>query len=133
MRRASKRLMTGARKDPSVAAESDQRLILADEDGLLSIYYEGRRLPSPSGGFLMVLGVQPEAEGAGSVFLECTSSSLRYRMSVPKATRAERKKVRDLIDEGRDPECPRHQGQLLVRIRHDLACSRCGVRYAKAK
>jgi len=125
--------MTGARKDPSVAAESDQRLILADEDGLLSIYYEGGRLPSPSGGFLMVLGVQPEAEGVGSVFLECTSSSLRYRMSVPKATRAERKKVRDLIDEGRDPECPRHQGQLLVRIRHDLACSRCGVRYAKAK
>ncbi len=133
MWRASKRLMTGARKDPSVAAESDQRLILADEDGLLSIYYEGGRLPSPSGGFLMVLGVQPEAEGVGSVFLECTSSSLRYRMSVPKATRAERKKVRDLIDEGRDPECPRHQGQLLVRIRHDLACSRCGVRYAKAK
>ena len=125
--------MTSAHNDQSMAAESDQRLTLPDEDGLLCIYYEGGRLPSPSGGFLMVLGVQPEAEGSGSVFLECTSSSLRYRMSVPKATRSERKKVRDLIDEGGDPECPRHRGQLLVRIRHDLACPRCGVRYAKAK
>ena len=125
--------MTSARNDQSMAAESGQRLTLSDEDGLLSIYYEGGRLPSPSGGFLMVLGVQPEAEGSGSVVLECTSSSLRYRMSVPKATRSERKKVRDLIDEGGDPECPRHREQLLVRIRHDLSCPRCGVRYAKAK
>ena len=130
---ASQRLMTGARNDQSVAAEGGQRLTLPDEDALLCLYYDGGRLPSPSGGFLMVLGVQPEAEGSGSVFLECTSSSLRYRMSVPKATRSERKKVRDLIDQGGDPECPRHQGQLLVRIRHDLACPRCGVRYAKAK
>ena len=81
----------------------------------------------------MVLGVQPEVEGSGSVYLECTSSSLRYRMSVPKATRAERKKVRDLIDEGGDPECPRHREQFLTRIRHDFACPKCGVRYAKAK
>ena len=125
--------MTSGRNDPSVAAESGQRLSLPDEDNLLCLYYEGGRLPSPSGGFLMVLGVQAEAEGSGSVFLECTSSSLRYRMSVPKATRSERKKVRDLIDEGSDPECPRHREQLLVRIRHDLGCPRCGVRYAKAK
>jgi hypothetical protein len=125
--------MTNTRSDQSVTEESAERLTLPDEDGLLGLYYDGGRLPSPSGGFLMVLGVQPEAEGSGSVFLECTSSSLRYRMTVPKATRSERKKVRDLIDEGGDPECPRHQGQLLVRIRHDLACPRCGVRYAKAK
>ena len=133
VRFASQRLMTSARNDQNVAAESGQRPILPDEDDLLCLYYDGGRLPSPSGGFLMVLGVQLEAEGSGAVFLECTASSLRYRMSVPKATRAERKKVRELIDEGRDPECPRHQGQLLTRIRHDLACPRCGVRYAKAK
>jgi hypothetical protein len=125
--------MTSGRINRSVAAESGQRPTLPDEDNLLCLYYEGGRLPSPSGGFLMVLGVQAEAEGSGSVFLECTSSSLRYRMSVPKATRSERKKVRDLIDEGGEPECPRHQEQPLVRIRHDLACPRCGVRYAKAK
>ena len=125
--------MTSPRHDQSVAEESGQRLTLPDQDLLLSLYYDGGRLPSPSGGFLMVLGVQPKADGSGSVLLECTSSSLPYRMSVPKATRAERKKVRDLIDEGGDPKCPRHQGQLLTRIRHDLACPRCGVRYAKAK
>ena len=125
--------MTSARHDRSVAEESGPRLTLPDQDSLLPLYYDGGRLPSPSGGFLMVLGVQPEADGSGSVLLECTSSSLRYEMTVPKATRAERKKVRDLIDEGGDPKCPRHQDQLLTRLRHDLACPRCGVRYAKAK
>ena len=125
--------MTSPLNDRGVSVESDQRLILPDEDSLLRLYYDGGRLPSPSGGFLIVLGVQPEDEGSGSILLECTSSALRYRMSVPKATRSERKKVRAMIDEGSDPKCPRHQGQLLVRIRHDLACASCGVRYAKAK
>ena len=125
--------MTSPLKDRSTVAENDQPLTLPDEDGLLRLYYGGGRLPSPSGGVLMVLGVQPEAEGSGSVLLECTSSSLRYQMSVPKATRSERKKVRDMIDEGSDPKCPRHRGQFLVRIRNDLACPMCGVPYAKAK
>ena len=125
--------MTGLNNDRAVAAESDQRLTLSDEESLLRLYYDGGRLPSPSGGFLIVLGVRSEDEGSGSILLECTSSSLRYRMSVPKATRSERKKVRAMIDDGIDPKCPRHRGQLLVRKRHDLACPSCGVRYAKAK
>ena len=125
--------MTGSRNHGSVEAESDQSLSLPDQDSLLGLYYDGGRLPSPAGGFLMVLGVRPEDEGSGLVVLECTSSSLRYQMNVPKATRSERKKVRDMIDEGSDPKCPRHKGELLTRIRHDLACPRCGVRYAKAK
>jgi hypothetical protein len=122
--------MTGSRSDRGVEAEG---LPLPDEEGLLDLYYAGGRLPSPSGGFLMVLGVRPEDEGPGLIILECTSSSLRYHLNVPKATRTERKKVRDMIVEGRDPKCPRHQGELLTRIRHDLACPKCGVRYAKAK
>ncbi len=125
--------MSSSYGDQGVAAASHQRLTLPDADALLSLYYDGGRLPSPSGGFLMVLGVQAEDEGSGSILLECTASSLRYETSVPKATRSERKKVRDVIAEGSDPKCPRHQGQLLTRIRHDLACPRCGVRYAKAK
>ena len=125
--------MTGLHNDRSGRAEREQRLTLSDEESLLRLYYDGGRLPSPSGGFLMVLGVQPKDEGSGSILLECTASSLRYQMSVPKATRSERKKVRAMIDEGIDPKCPRHEGQLLVRIRHDLACASCGVRYAKAK
>ncbi len=130
---ASRWFMTSPGIDPTVAEESGQRLDLPDEDALLGLYYEGGQLPSPSGGFLMVLGVQPEPGGSGSVLLECTSSSLRYQMSVPKATRGERKKVRDLIEAGADPKCPRHEGQLLTRIRHDFACPKCGVLYAKAK
>ena len=133
MPHASRRLMNSPHGDQGVAAASDPRLTLPNEDALLGLYYDGGRLPSPSGGFLMVLGVQAEDEGSGSILLECTSSSLRYEMSVPKATRSERKKVRDMIAEDSDPKCPRHQGQLLTRIRHDLACPRCGVRYAKAK
>lgn len=127
--------MTRSRIDQSVAFEDDQPLLLPDEDYLLGLYYEGARLPSPSGGFLMVLGVRPvdEGSGSGSILLECTASSLRYQMIVPKATRSERKKVRDMIDDGSDPKCPRHRGQFLTRIRHDLACQMCGVRYAKAK
>ncbi len=125
--------MTGSQRERSVAAESDQRLTLPDEERLLGLYYDGGRLPSPSGGFLMVLGIRPEDEGSGLVLLECTSSSLRYKLRVPKATRSERKKVRDMIVEGNDPKCPRHQGEFLTRIRHDLACAKCGVRYAKAK
>ena len=123
--------MTGSHNDGG--AESDRGLSLPDEDDLLGLYYDGGCLPSPSGGFLMVLGVRPEDEGSGLVLLECTSSSLRYQMNVPKATRSERRKVRDMIAEGSDPKCPRHHGEFLTRIRHDLVCSRCGVRYAKAK
>ena len=129
---ASDWFMTSPGHDPAVAEERG-RLDLPDQDALLSLYYDGGRLPSPSGGFLMVLGVQPEPGGSGSVLFECASSSLRYQMSVPKATRGERKKVRDLIEAGGDPKCPRHEGQLLTRIRHDFACPKCGVLYAKAK
>ena len=125
--------MTSLHSDGVVEAESDRRLTLPNEDALLRLYYEGGRLTSPAGGFLVVLGVRPEDDGSGSLLLECTSSSLRYKMSVPKATRSERKQVRTLIDDGGDPKCPRHQGQILVRIRHDFACPSCGVRYAKAK
>ncbi len=128
-----RRHMTSSRNDESLVAEDDQGLPLPELDDLLGLYYKGGRLPSPSGGFLMVLGVRPVDDGFGSILLECTASSLRYEMVVPKATRAERKKVRDMIDDGSEPKCPRHQGQLLTRIRHDLACPRCGVRYAKAK
>jgi len=125
--------VTGPQLDQSVASIGDQPFTLAEEGTLLALYYDGARVPSPAGGFLMALGVRPEDDGSGSILLECNSSSLRYEMSVPKATRSERKRVRDMIAEGDDPKCPRHQGQLLTRIRHDLACTKCGVRYAKAK
>jgi hypothetical protein len=111
---------------------SDTPYDIANPGDLLRLYYEGAKLPSPPGGFLMVLRVQPEDDGSGSILLECATSSLRYQLDVPKATRAERKRVRDGMESGDEPECPRHAGQLLVRIRNDLMCPKCGVRYAKA-
>ncbi len=100
---------------------------------LRELYYAGAQLPSPMEGFLEVLHVTPEEDGSGTVIFECLSSSLRFRLSLKAATRGERKKVRERIDDGMDPECPRHSGgQRLTRIGRNLICSACGVRYAKA-
>ncbi len=119
-------------KPDSVVDEAETPFPLSDEKGLLRLYYEGNRLPSPTGGFLMVLRVQPEADGSGSMLLECNSSSLRYRLNVNKATRTERAKVREMVDDGREPKCPRHVDQLLIRVKNDFLCPLCGVRFAKA-
>lgn len=116
----------------SEAVEGDAPLPLSDEKALRMLYYEGNRLPSPTGGFLMVLRVQPEDDGSGSILLECNSSSLRFRLNVNKATRGERSKVKEMIVEGREPRCPRHIDQLLIRVRDDFLCPLCGVRFAKA-
>ena len=65
-------------KPDSAVVEGDTPFPLSDEKDLLGLYYEGNRLPSPAGGFLMVLRVQPEDDGSGSILLECNTSSLRY-------------------------------------------------------
>ena len=119
-------------KQDGAVVEGDTPFPLSDEKELLQLYYEGNRLPSPTGGFLIVLRVQPEADGSGSILLECNSSSLRYRLNVNKATRTERTKVREMIEEGREPKCPRHVSQLLIRVKNDLLCPLCGVRFGKA-
>lgn len=108
-------------------------LPVKDEETLRQLYYAGAQLPSPMGGFLEVLHVQPEEDGSGTVIFECLSSSLRFRLPLKAATRTERKKVRDRMDAGMDPECPRHEvGRRLHRVGRNFICSACGVRYAKA-
>lgn len=100
---------------------------------LLKLFYAGQQLPSPNGGYLMLLGIRPAEGGGSDAFFECSSSSLRYHMLIPKATRTERKKVREILDGGDDPDCPRHgPGHRLVRAGKDLVCNECGVAYAKA-
>lgn len=102
-------------------------------DAILEAYYEGRRVPSPVGGHLDPIRVQLEDDGSGTVIFECSSSSLRFSLSVKKATRTERRKVREMKDGEQDPSCPRHgPDTLLVRVGRDLVCPRCGVRYARA-
>jgi hypothetical protein len=109
-------------------------LQLDNEKQLLKQYYSGQRMESPNGGYLMLLGVRPLDGGSAVGIFECSASSLRYEIEIPKATRTERKKVRDAMDDGEDPNCPRHgPGSRLVRAGRDLVCLACGVSYARAQ
>ena len=89
-------------------------------------------MESPNGGFLILLGIRPQEGGAAVGVFECSVSSLRYEIVIPKATRTERKKVRDVLQQGGDPCCPRHGLDFrLVRVGKNLVCSRCGVADAR--
>lgn len=108
-------------------------LQLDNEKQLLKQYYAGQQMPSPNGGFLMLLGVRAGEGGKGVAIFECSVSSLRYEIHVPKATRADRKKVKEEIDAGREPGCPRHGETVrLVRRGKDYVCLACGIPYGKA-
>lgn len=112
---------------------ADVALKLKNTKQLLSAFYAGQRLDSPNGGFLIPLAVTPREDGQAVALFECSASSLRYELVIPKATRTERKKVRDVMKEGDDPDCPRHgSGQRLVRVGKDLVCGLCGVAFARA-
>lgn len=102
-----------------------------DKKQLLA-YYGGERLPSPMGGQLDVLGVREGEGGVGRVLLECNVSSLRYVLTVPKATRGERAAVKAAIEEGEELNCPRHGDyHRLIKSGKSWACQECGVPYAK--
>ena len=108
-------------------------LRLDDEKQLLKSFYAGQQLPSPEGGFLELLGVRAGEDGTSIAIFECSASSLRYAIEIPKATRAERSKVREAQNAGDDPDCPRHgEGTRLVRAGKTLVCPLCGVAYGKA-
>ena len=99
---------------------------------LLKQYYAGQRIESPNGGFLILLGIRPQQGGTAVGVFECSVSSLRYEIVIPKATRTERKKVREALQQGGDPGCPRHGPEFrLVRAGKNLVCSHCGVAYAR--
>ena len=107
-------------------------LPVPDPKKLQKLYYAGLQLPSAQGGFLEVLRVRPEADKSATVLFECNTSSLRYFMPIPAATRTERKKVKDQQEEGVDPTCPRHGPTMrLSRVGSELVCSLCGVGYGK--
>jgi len=97
-----------------------------------SVAVDGQEVASIGQGFLILLGVRHAGDGSAVGIFECSVSSLRYELVIPKATRTERKKVRDAIDAGEDPDCPRHgYGSRLVRAGKDLVCTACGIAYAK--
>ncbi len=101
---------------------------------ILEQYYLGQRMESPEDGTLHLLRIRPEDDGSGTVLMECSVSSLRYELKVPKATRTEKARVKEQQAEGRDPTCPRHTDPLekLLRSGEMLVCPRCGVRYGKS-
>lgn len=113
--------------------EVDGAFVLDADKETLKLYYSGSRLESPMGGFLDPIGVRGNEDGSGIVLLECTTSSLRFTLEVPKASRAERGKIKKQMDAGEDPFCPRH-GSLsrLHRVGDQLTCPRCGVPFRKA-
>jgi hypothetical protein len=100
---------------------------------VLQAYYAGERLRSPFGGQLHVLGVREGEGGAGKVLLECNVSSLRYLLAVPRATPKERQKVREALEAGEEPTCPRHGSyQRLGKSGKNWVCPLCGVAYGKS-
>jgi hypothetical protein len=107
-------------------------LPVPDPKKILKLYYAGLQMPSPEGGFLEVLRVRSEEDKSATVLFECNTSSLRYSMSIPAASRAEKKKVKDQQEEGVDPTCPRHGPSMrLSRVGTELVCSPCGIAYGK--
>jgi len=99
---------------------------------LLEAYYAGKRLDSPLGGQLDVLGVREGKTGVGEVLLECNTSSLRYLLKIPKATKAEQAEAKKALAAGDELSCPRHgPEQRLVKSGKSWICSLCGVAYLK--
>lgn len=100
---------------------------------LLQVYYRGGHMPSPMGGFMVTLRVRPESDGSGTVLLECSASSLRYELKVPKASRKERTEVKEAQEAGDPVLCPRHTEptRRLQRVGGHLVCPACGVRYGR--
>ena len=99
----------------------------------LEAYYAGKRLESPLGGQLDVLGIREGRTGLGEVLLECNTSSLRYILKIPKATKPEQAEVKKALAAGDDLFCPRHGSEeRLTKSGKSWICALCGVAYGKS-
>ncbi len=100
---------------------------------ILEAYYSGKRLESPLGGQLDVLGVRESRTGVGEVLMECNTSSLRYILKIPKATKPEMAEVKKALAAREEIHCPRHgPEQRLAKSGKAWVCSQCGVAYSKS-
>lgn len=113
-------------------ATSEGIALTSNVKALREAYYTGARLPSPNDdGFLEPIGVRSNDNQTGTVLLECSVSSLRYELGIPRATTAERELVREQQERAIEPTCPRHTDppRRLQRSGTALVCAACGVRY----
>lgn len=107
-------------------------LQLGNAKQLLKLYYAGNQMESPNGGFLILLGVRSLEGGSAMGIFECSVSSLRYELPIPKATRTERKTVKDALAAGEELKCPRHGPETpLKRAGKEIVCGSCGIPFAK--
>jgi hypothetical protein len=119
-------------KESPQESPGPEAIRLENQEELRERYYEGAQVPSPMDGFLEPVRVRYGGAGDGTVLFDCLSSSLRFELTIPRATRTERRKVREMLDRGEDPVCPRHgRGTSLIRNDRDLVCPECGVRFAR--
>lgn len=124
--------MAKQRPRPVPEERTAEPLPLPEPKKLHKRYYAGLQLISPQGGVLEPLRVRHENDGSATVIFECTASSLRYALPIPKASRPEKAKVKEMQGEGLDPHCPRHgPGTRLLRAGRDLVCTLCGIPFAK--
>ena len=56
----------------------------------------------------MLLGIRAAPDGSAALVLECNVSSLRCHLVVPKATRTERRKLKEMLKEPSLPTYVRH-------------------------
>ena len=116
-----------------VSKEIDGAFVLDADAKTLKSYYSGSRLASPMGGFLEPIGVRATQDGGGLALFECTTSSLRFVLAIPPASRGDKSQVKKQMDEGEDPFCPRHgPTSRLHRVGDQMTCPRCGVPFRKA-
>ncbi len=65
--------------------------------------------------------------------MECNASSLRFVLSIPKATKTEKADIKKKIEAGEDLFCPRHvDEQRLSKSGKSWICALCGVSYGKS-
>jgi hypothetical protein len=124
--------MTPNQNSEAPAGSPTNPIPLPTDKKLLKEYYDGGRLDSPMGGQLDLLGVREGEEGEGKILFECNVSSLRFVLTIPKATRTEKKKVKDALAEHDEALCPRHGlRQRLVKAGKEWVCPLCGVSFGK--
>lgn len=102
------------------------------EGAVLREYYGGDGMPCPvqCGERADVVRVSTNEDGSGVLWVECASCAQRESYHISPPTTSERKKVREMVESGREPSCPRHDPPVaLARVGRRLICPGCGVRY----